>query len=504
MNKEILLIGEAIANERDVPKEEVLGAVEQALATVTAKRYDEPVQIRVAIDPKTGDYESFRQWTVMPEADIEEPGMQINEAEAAKIDEDLKVGDVIEEPVESVAFGRIAAQHAKQVIIQKVREIERTKIIERYKKQVGDLVNGTVKRVTRDNIIVDLGNNAEVLMPREQIIPREIFRTNDRVKAIVLETREDKRGAHVLLSRTAPEFIAALFKLEVPEINEEVIEIMSAAREAGVRAKISVKTNDKRIDPKGACVGMRGARVQAVSNELNAERIDIILWDDNPVQFVINALEPAKVKAIMADEETHSMDVAVAEEQLSLAIGRSGQNVRLAAELTGWTLNVMSEEDAEIKQSQEADQAVQKFAEALTIDADLAGTLVASGFTSLEEIAYIDSAELLEVPGVDEALASELQQRASDYLLTQEIAADTDLDIFKDDNNLMEVPSMTAQVASALTEHGITTRDDLGDLATDELIELVPDLSEEDASKLIMECREFWFRDGDEDEEEQA
>src|SRR3990167_3176707 len=355
MNKDILLIVDSMSNERGVSKEVIFGAIEAALAAVTAKRYPGEVAIRVAIDRNTGDYESFRTWTVVSE-DIEEreeagylPDQHIKMSKAKEVDKELEVGDVIEEPVESVQFGRIAAQQAKQVILQKVREAERAKVATQYDKRVGDLVMGVVKRVTRDYLILDMGDNAEALLMREELIPRESFRMNDRVRVYLHEVRHDRRGPQLMVSRTRPEFLTELFKIEVPEIGEEVIEVKAAARDPGLRAKIAVKTNDGRIDPIGACVGMRGSRVQAVSNELNGERIDIVLWDDNPVQLVINAMAPAEVASIVVDEESHTMDVAVREDQLSLAIGRNGQNVRLASELTGWTLNVMTEADVTAK-----------------------------------------------------------------------------------------------------------------------------------------------------------
>ncbi|MCB1827894.1 MAG: transcription termination/antitermination protein NusA, partial [Coxiellaceae bacterium] len=354
MNKDILLIVQSLSNERGVDEGVIFEAMEAALAAVAAKRYEEDVLTRVTIDRKTADYETFRCWTVVPDDDeMEFPDQQITLSNAHEIDPDLKVGDVVEEAIENPEFGRISAQQAKQVIIQKVREAERAKIVKQYQHRIGDLVIGVVKRVTRDNIILDMGGNAEALLSREEMIPREAFRVNDRLRAYLFEVREEKRGPQLLVSRTRPEFLVELFKIEVPEIGEEVIEIKGAARDAGSRAKIAVKTNDGRIDPIGACVGMRGSRVQAVSNELGGERIDIILWDDNPAQLVINAMAPSEVASIVVDEDTHTMDIAVTEEQLSQAIGRAGQNVRLASELTGWTLNVMTEGQAVEKHESE-------------------------------------------------------------------------------------------------------------------------------------------------------
>ncbi|MFK3617979.1 transcription termination factor NusA, partial [Coxiella burnetii] len=409
------------SNERGVSKEVIFEAIEAALAAVTAKRYEEDdVKIRVAIDQKTGDYESFRCWTVVEDTNesLEFPNQEMTLKQAREIDSDLEVGDVIEEPVESVKFGRIAAQQAKQVIVQKVREAERAKIIRQYEKRVGELVIGVVKRVTRESIILDMGENAEALLLREEMIPREAFRINDRLRAYLYSVCQDKkRGPQLLVSRTRPEFLVELFKIEVPEIGEEVIEIKGAARDPGSRAKIAVKTNDGRIDPIGACVGMRGSRVQAVSNELGGERIDIVLWDDNPAQLVINAMAPAEVASIVVDEDSHTMDIAVNKDQLSQAIGRSGQNVRLASELTGWTLNVMSEAEMAQKHEKEAGKIKTAFMEKLDVDEEVADALVQAGFMNLEEVAYVPKEELQGVEGFDEDISAELQRRAGDVLL---------------------------------------------------------------------------------------
>lgn len=498
---DILLIVDSMSNERGVPKEVIFEAIESALATVVAKRYQEDdVAVRVAIDRETGDYQAFRRWIVVEDSDepLELPEQQIAISEAKDVDSELNIGDAIEESVESPEFGRIAAQQAKQVIVQKVREAERAKIVTLYEKNVGELVIGVVKRVTRDNIILDMGDNAEALLMREEMIPREAFRANDRLRGYLYQVREERRGPQLLVSRTRAEFLTELFKIEVPEIGEEVIEIKGAARDAGSRAKIAVKTNDGRIDPIGACVGMRGSRVQAVSNELNGERIDIVLWDDNPAQLVINAMAPAEVASIVVDEDTHAMDIAVNEDQLSQAIGRSGQNVRLASELTGWTLNVMTEADMASKHESESHKVKALFMEKLDVDEDVAEALVQEGFTSLEEIAYVPPEEMQAVEGFDEDIAAELQRRASDVLLTQEIASEEELGDVKPADDLLEVEGMTEQLARQLASKGVVTREDLAEQSVDELCEAVA-MDEELAAKLIMAARAYWFA-----EEEQA
>ncbi len=493
MNKDILLVVKAMSNERGVDEEVIIEAIEIALAAVTAKRYAEEVTLRVAIDRKTGEYETFRTWTVIEnEEDLENPDAEITLEKAHEIDPELAVNDVVEEPVESIEFGRIAAQQAKQVIIQKVREAERAKIVKNYEKRIGELLIGIVKRVTREHIILDMGENAEALLMREDMIPRESFRMNDRLRAYLHAVREEKRGPQLLVSRTHPQMLIELFKIEVPEISEEVIEIKAAARDAGSRAKIAVKTNDGRIDPIGACVGMRGSRVQAVSNELGGERIDIVLWDDNPAQLVINSMSPAEVASIVVDEESHTMDIAVTEDQLSQAIGRAGQNIRLASELTGWTLNVMSEDEASSKQETEVHEHKKVFVEKLGVDEEIAEVLVAEGFTSLEEIAYVPAEELLEVDGFDDDIVEELQRRASDVLLTQEIASEEEKADLKPADDLYEVEGMTKELAFQCVGAGIVTREDLADQSVDELVEVMS-VDDELAAKLIMSARAPWF-----------
>lgn len=492
MNKDILLIAQSIANERGVDKEVIFEAIEAALAATAAKRYEGEVSARVSIDRKTGDYASFRRWEVIADADMamhEFPEQVMSLTQAQSIDEELSVGDFVEEPIENPQFGRIAAQHAKQVLVQKVREAERNKINNHYQTRLGELLIGTVKRVTRDNIILDMGENAEALLPRENMISREAYRVNDRMRVYLQDVRNEKRGPQLMVSRTCPEFLVELFKIEVPEIGEEVITIMAAARDPGSRAKIAVKTNDGRIDPIGACVGMRGARVQAVSNELGGERIDIILWDDNPAQLVINAMAPAEVSSIVVDEEKHSMDIIVLEEQLSQAIGRAGQNVRLASELTGWTLNVMTEAAASAKAETESTVLQNMFVEKLDIDPEVANVLIAEGFSSLEDVAYVPIEELKSIEGFDQAIADELQRRASDVLLTQELLEG---DVVFPADDLLAVEGMTPELANQLADHGIVTREDLADQSVDDLHELLQ-MDETLAAKLIMSARAHWF-----------
>ena len=397
MTKEILLVAEAVSNEKGVSEDIIFEAIELALATATKKRYDEDSDIHVTIDRKTGDYTTVRRWLVVPDDEMALLGTQFTTEEAIEQNPSLVPGDIHEEVIENVGFGRIAAQTAKQVIVQRVREAEREQIVDQYRNRVGELVAGTVKKVTRDNIIVDLGNNAEGLLPRGNLVGRETFRINDRLRAILLEISDEVRGPQLILSRSCPQMLIELFRIEVPEIAEGVIQIRSAARDPGSRAKIAVKTNDQRIDPIGACVGMRGSRVQAVSNELDSERVDIILWDDNPAQLVINAMSPAEVESIVVDEDTHTMDVAVSEDNLAQAIGRGGQNVRLASELTGWTINVMSTDEAQEKQEAESGQIIQLFVDRLDVDEEVAEVLVEEGFTTLEEVAYVPLEEMMSI-----------------------------------------------------------------------------------------------------------
>jgi N utilization substance protein A len=407
-------------------------------------------------------------------------------------DPSLEVGSTIEEKIDNVPFGRIAAQTAKQVIVQKVRDAEREIVLNEYKDRVGELVTGTVKKVTRESIIVDLGGNAEAILMRDQMIPRETFRMSDRIRALLIDVRPEQRGPQLFLSRTSPQMLIELFKIEVPEINEQIINIRAAARDPGSRAKIVVSTNDGRIDPVGACVGMRGSRVQVVSGELSNERIDIILWDDNPAQLVINAMSPAEVASIIMDEDSNTMDVAVEEENLSRAIGRNGQNVRLSAELTGWTINVMSEEDAAEKQEQESVGLIEMFMSKLDVDDETAEVLVSEGFTSLEEIAYVPMDEILSIDGFDEEIAEELRNRAKDALLTQAIASEEDLSSLNVADDLINMEGMDKELALELAKREVLCMEDLAEQATDELMEIAG-MTEERAGKLIMTARAPWF-----------
>lgn len=492
MNKEILMVAEAVSNEKGVSEDIIFEAIELALATATKKRYDEEADIEVRIDRKTGDYVTLRRWLVVPDDEMALLGTQFTTEEAIEQDPNLKPGDVFEEEVENVGFGRIAAQTAKQVIVQRVRDAERAQVVELYRNRVGELVAGTVKKVTRDNVIVDLGSNAEGLLPRDQLVGRETFRVNDRVRAILQEISAETRGPQLILSRSCPEMLIELFKIEVPEIAEEVIQIRAAARDPGSRAKIAVKTNDQRIDPVGACVGMRGSRVQAVSNELDNERVDIILWDDNPAQLVINAMSPAEVESIVVDEDSNIMEVAVAADNLAQAIGRSGQNVRLASELTGWTINVMSTEEAAEKHEEEAGAVIQMFVEQLDIDDEVAEILVEEGFTTLEEVAYVPLDELTAVEGFDEDIAEELRARAKDALLTQAIASEEQLGATEPAQDLLEMDGMDRHLAYLLSSRGVITMEDLAELGVDELMD-IPEMTEERAGELIMTARAPWF-----------
>lgn len=496
MNKEILLVVDTVSNEKGVSKEVIFEAVEMALATATKKRYQEDIDVRVAIDRKTGDYDTFRFWKVV-EDDAEEwefPAKVLSKEEAAEIDPNLKVGDIHEEQIESVEFGRIAAQTAKQVIVQKVREAERAQIVDQFRDRIGELVNGTVKKVTRDSIILDLGGNAEALIGRDQMIPKEMVRVGDRVRGVLYGVNPESRGPQLFVSRTKPEMLVELFKIEVPEIGEDLIEIKAAARDPGSRAKIAVKTNDQRIDPVGACVGMRGARVQAVSTELNGERIDIVLWDDNPAQFVVNAMSPADVASIIVDEESHSMDIAVEEDQLALAIGKNGQNIRLASELAGWRLNVATIEEVEKRQEEESGKYVHAFVEDLDVDEELAEILVEEGFTSLEEVAYVPIDEMLAIEEFDEEIVQELRDRAKDKLLTRALVTEEQLEGAEPAEDLLNMEGMDRHLAFVFASKGIITMEDLAEQSVDDLVE-IEEVSEEQAAELIMTARKPWFEE---------
>jgi len=499
-NKEILLVVDVVSNEKDIEKDVIFSAIEDALKMATLKRYEEPIDVRVSIDRKTGDYETYRRWLVVEPNDdydygIEFPETQMFLDDALKVDPSARLGAYVEQPVESVGFGRIAAQTAKQVIVQRVREAERRKVADAFRDRIGQLVTGVVKRIERGNVYLDLGGNAEAVIPREEMIPREAVRTGDRVRGYLKDVKPDAKGPQLHVSRTAPELLIALFRLEVPEINENVIEIMGAARDPGARAKIAVKTNDSRLDPVGACVGMRGSRVQAVSNELAGERVDIILWNENDAQYVINAMSPAEIVSIVVDEDKHSMDVAVADENLSQAIGRGGQNVRLASELTGWELNVMSATMADQKNEAEALTLMQSFVDQLGVGEDVAEILIREGFSSVEELAYVPAKELLDIEEFDEDIVEELRSRARDALLIKAIAREERMEPVELSVELLNLDGMDENLARLLAEKGIRTLDDLAEQSVDELLE-IHDMGSEKAANLIMKARASWFAEG--------
>ncbi|MDN5848542.1 MAG: transcription termination factor NusA [Nitrococcus sp.] len=495
MSKEILLVVEAISNEKGVNKEVIFEAIEAALASATRKRRPGDIDARVAVNRATGEYETFRRWLVVDDAEpLQSTEREIAFAEARAQDPAIDVGQYIEQPMESVEFGRIAAQTAKQVIVQKVREAERAKVIALYKDRQGDLMTGIVKRVERGNAYLDLGGNAEAYIAREEMIPREAVRPGDRMRGWLREICAEARGPQLVVSRTAPEFLMELFKLEVPEVGQELLQLMGAARDPGQRAKIAVRALDARIDPVGACVGMRGSRVQAVSNELAGERIDIILWDQNPAQYVINAMAPAEVESIIVDEDRHSMDIAVAQEQLSQAIGRGGQNVRLASELSGWELNVMTSDEARAKGEAEADELVELFVESLDVDEEVAEILVSEGFSSVEEVAYVPVAEFVEIEEFDEDMVETLRNRARDALLAGELARAESGRSVEPSPELLQLDGMDEVLAGRLVSRGVITVEDLADQSVDELME-VEGMDEQRAAALIMKAREPWFAD---------
>lgn len=492
MSKEILMVVNAVANEKDIDIETIFGAMEQALAMATRKKHTGHIDARVSVDRKTGEYETFRVWHVVEDEEFENEDAEYTLEQAKAINPELEIGDSVEEQIESIGFGRIAAQTAKQVMVQKVREAEREKMMEAFEEKVGELVNGTVKRATREFVIVDLGNNAEGFMPREELLPRETFRMNDRIRCYLKEIQRDGRGPQLLVSRADSGMLRELFRLEVPEIAEEVIEIKSVAREPGNRAKIAVKTNDGRIDPVGACVGMRGARVQAISEELNGERIDVVPWDDNPAQFVINAMSPAEVVSIVIDEDTETMQVAVDKDQLSQAIGKNGQNIKLAAALTGWKLNVMSQQDAEELQGKEAQKVIDLFTANLEIDEEFAGVLIDEGFTTLEEIAYVPTEEMLQIEGLDEDTVESLRERAKNALLSQALTGK--VVGVKPAEDLLNMDGMTEALANELASRSIVTMEDLAEQSIDDLL-VIDDMNEKQAGELIMTARAPWFAD---------
>lgn len=494
MNKEILMVVDAVSNEKGVSKEIIFEAIEAALASATKKRHRRDIEARVAIDRSTGDYATFRRWEVVEDTDeeLEFPDHQIRLTTAREKQPTIEIGGYTEEPMDSVEFGRIAAQTAKQVIVQKVREAERARVVETFQNRVGEMVSGIVKRMERGSLIIDLGDNAEAIIARDHMIPREPIRPGDRIRAYLADIRTDVRGPQLFLSRTAPELLIELFRIEVPEINEGMIEILGGARDPGSRAKIAVRAKDPRIDPIGACVGMRGSRVQAVSNELAGERVDIILWDENPAQFVINAMAPAEVASIMVDEDSHSMDVAVAEENLSQAIGRGGQNVKLASELTGWALNVMSTEQAEEKSEAESQTLVMMFKAQLHVDEEVASILAQEGFSSVEEVAYVPESEMMEIEEFDSDLIEELRNRARDILLTRAIVSEESVPDTPPAEDLLSMEGMEEKLAWILASRGIITMEDLAEQAVDDLMDIAG-MDEKRAGQLIMTARAPWF-----------
>ncbi len=488
MSKEMLLVVEAMANEKSVSRSVVFEALESALASAAKKTSGDAIAARVAINRNTGVYETFRRWEIMADDErLENPEAQIRLMDALDVQPDAQVGGFIEEPIENPELGRIGAQTAKQVILQRVREAERQLVVDRFIDRKGELITGTVKRIERGNVYVDMGENAEAMIPKERTIPRESIRVGDRIRGLLYDIRAEIRGPQLFVSRTAPEFMIELFRLEVPEVGQGLVEIKGCARDAGDRAKMAVRAKDQRTDPIGACIGMRGARVQAVTNELNGERVDIVLWNDNAAQFVINAMAPAEVQSIIQDEENHSMDIAVSEDKLSQAIGRGGQNVRLASKLTGWALNVMTQAQAQTKSETESNATRAMFIERLDIDEEIANILVQEGFSTVEEVAYVPASELLGVEEFDEALVEELRARARDSLLNQLIAQEEAVD-GNPTQDLLGLDGMDQDTAFALAAKGVKSKDELAELATDELLELV-EMAPERAAALIMSAR---------------
>ncbi|MFZ7129857.1 transcription termination factor NusA [Avibacterium avium] len=492
MSKEILLAAEAVSNEKLLPREKIFEALESAIALSTKKKYEQEIDVRVVIDPKTGEFDTFRRWLVVDE--VTNPTKEITLEAAQFEDPNVQLGDCIEDQIESVAFDRITMQTARQVISSKIREAERNKIVEQFRSNEGEIVTGTVKKVNRENIILDLGQQAEAVILREDMLPRENFRPGDRVRGVLYRVSPESKGAQLFVTRAKPEMIIELFRIEVPEIGEELIEIKGAARDPGSRAKIAVKSNDKRIDPVGACVGMRGARVQAITNELGGERVDIVLWDDNPAQFVINAMAPADVTSIVVDEDNHSMDIAVEAENLPQAIGRNGQNVRLAKQLTGWALNVMTTEELNEKHQAEDNKVLKLFMNALEIDEEFAQILVEEGFTNLEELAYVPVSELTAIDGLeDEDLVEELQTRAKDALTAAALAEEEALKQAHIEDKLLNLEGMNRHLAFKLAEKQITTLEELAEQGVDDLAD-IEELSAEQAADLIMAARNIcWF-----------
>jgi len=501
MSKEILMVVDAVSNEKGVEKDIIFEAIEAALASATRRKHGEDIEVRVAIDRETGEYDTFRRWLVFEDesTELETPDCELRMIDAVDVDAAAEPGGYVEVPMESVEFGRIAAQTAKQVIVQKVREAEREQVVEEYQGREGEMLSGLVKRVDRNGVYIDLGGNAEGFVARENMVPREPVRPQDRMKALLTEVRSEIRGPQLFMTRTSPQFLVELFKIEVPEVGQGLIDILGSARDPGLRAKIAVRSNDSRIDAVGACVGMRGSRVQAVSNELAGERVDIILWDDNSAQFVVNAMSPAEVVSIVVDEDKHSMDIAVEEDKLSQAIGRGGQNIRLASELSGWELNVMTAQDAEEKSESEMKGLIGLFSKQLDVDEEVSLILVQEGFSTIEEVAYVPAAELVAIEEFDEGIVDELRSRARDVLLTQAIVQEEKIDEVEPAEDLLSLEGMDKGLAFLLASKGVVTREDLAELATDDLLEINEDIDQEQAAALIMKARAHWF-----EEEQQA
>ena len=501
MSKEILMVVDAVSNEKGVEKDIIFEAIEAALASATRRKHGEDIEVRVQIDRETGDYDTFQRWLVFADesTELETPDRELRMIDAVDIDPAAEPGGYVEVPMDSVEFGRIAAQTAKQVIVQKVREAEREQVVEEFQGREGEMLSGLVKRVDRNGVYIDLGGNAEGFVARDQMVPREPVRPQDRIKALLIEVRSEVRGPQLFMTSNSPQFLIELFKIEVPEVGQGLIDILGAARDPGLRAKIAVRSNDSRIDAVGACVGMRGSRVQAVSNELAGERVDIILWDDNTAQFVVNAMSPAEVVSIVVDEDKHSMDIAVEEDKLSQAIGRGGQNIRLASELSGWELNVMTAQDAEEKSESEMKELIGLFSKQLDVDEEVALILVQEGFSTIEEVAYVPTAELVAIEEFDEGIVDELRSRARDVLLTQAIVQEEKIDEVEPAEDLLSLEGMEKGLAFLLASKGVVTREDLAELATDDLLDINEDMGQEEAAAMIMKARAHWF-----EEEQQA
>ena len=489
MSREVLMMVDALAREKNVEREIVFSALESALASATKKRFADEVDLRVTIDRSTGDHEAYRRWLVVPDGELEDHDLQMIVAEARSQVPEIEIGDYIEEELEPVEFGRIGAQAAKQVILQKIRDAEREQIINDFVERGDMLFSGTVKRVDREGAVVESGR-IEARLLRENTIPKENLRVGDRVRGWVSRLNREGRGPQLFMSRTAPEFIMELFRLEVPEIEQGLLEIKAAARDAGVRAKIAVLAHDRRVDPIGTCVGVRGSRVQAVTGELAGERVDIVLWSEDPAQFVIGALAPANVSSIVVDEEKHAMDVVVDEDNLALAIGTGGRNVRLASELTGWQINIMTADESRSKQEDERSSLRERFIDSLDVDQEVADILIDEGFTSLEEIAYVPIAEMLEIEAFDEDTVNELRNRARDVLVTRAIVTEEKIESLSED--LLSLEGVDRELAAKLADIGIQTRDDLAELAIDELMEATQ-IEEQAGRELILRARAHWF-----------